>query len=148
MHLASWNPSTSRPPAVRRPPLNKNRFSFPAFAALALAAVPLCIGCQDSVSTPAQATLTERAPSAPLPPAGPRKRAFLGTEARGLYVSSWVAGTKRLKEIADSVAASGLNALVIDVKDCTGKVAYDSALPLVAELKARERRIRDLDGVL
>jgi hypothetical protein len=127
--------------------LNKNLLNISA-AALALAAAPLWVGCQNSVSTPAQATLTGKAPAAPSAPLRSLKREFLGTEARGLYVSSWVAGTKRLREVADAVAASGLNTLVIDVKDCTGKVAYDSALPMVAEIKAHERRIRDLDGVL
>jgi hypothetical protein len=63
-------------------------------------------------------------------------------------VTSWVAGTRRFREIADGVAASGLNAMVIDIKDCTGKVGYDSALPFVAGIKAHERRIPDIGAVL
>jgi hypothetical protein len=77
-----------------------------------------------------------------------RKRDFLDKEVRGLYVTSWIAGMKRFREIADGVAGSALNALVIDLKDCTGKVGYDSNVAFVAEIKAHERRIRDLEGVL
>jgi hypothetical protein len=77
-----------------------------------------------------------------------RKRDRLDTEVRGLYITSWVAGTKRFLQIADSLAGSGLNALVIDTKDCTGKVGYDSAVPYASEIRACERRIRDLDAIL
>jgi hypothetical protein len=81
-------------------------------------------------------------------PREPRKSELLKQEIRGLYVTSWVAGIKRFQEIADGVSRSGLNALVIDIKDCTGKVGYDSAVPFVAEIGAHERRIRDLGAVL
>jgi len=46
------------------------------------------------------------------------------------------------------VTRSHLNAMVIDVKDSTGRVGYDSKVPLVAQTGAYERRIRDLDGIL
>jgi hypothetical protein len=69
-------------------------------------------------------------------------------EVRGLYLTSWIAGMKRFQQIADGVSGSALNALVIDIKDCTGKVAYNSDVALVAEIKAYERRIRDLEAVL
>jgi hypothetical protein len=38
--------------------------------------------------------------------------------------------------------------MVIDIKDSTGKVGYDSKVPLVAQTGAHEKRIRDLDGIL
>ncbi|MBI5015564.1 MAG: putative glycoside hydrolase [Deltaproteobacteria bacterium] len=96
---------------------------------------------------PAPTHAASEAPAAVAPPAR-NKRASLNTEVRGLYVTSWIAGMNRFREIADGVAGSALNALVIDVKDCTGRVGYDSALPFVAAIGAHERRIRDLDGVL
>ncbi len=96
--------------------------------------------------TPAKAQEKNAASPARQPKLGNRDR--LNMEVRGLYVTSWIAGMKRFREIADGVARSGLNALVIDIKDCTGRVGYDSAVPFVAEIKARERRIRDLDAVL
>jgi hypothetical protein len=81
-------------------------------------------------------------------PPAQRKRDQLNREVRGLYITSWVAGIKRYREIADGLAGTGLNALVIDTKDCTGKVGYDSAVPLALEIKARERRMRDLGAVI
>jgi len=100
------------------------------------------------LSTPASAKVPDRVVGASSRQQEPRKREFLNKEVRGLYVTSWIAGMKRFREIADGVANSGLNALVIDIKDCTGKVGYDSAVPFVAEIKAHERRIRDLVSVL
>ena len=100
-------------------------------------------------SRPALANPTAASASeADRPAEPPRKRDSLNEEVRGLYVTSWVAGIKRFQEIADGVTRSGLNALVIDIKDCTGKVGYDSAVPFVAEIKAHEKRIRDLGAVL
>ncbi len=96
----------------------------------------------------AQADVPGRTVAAPDSPHSPRKRDFLDKEARGLYVTSWIAGMKKFREIADGASRNDLNALVIDIKDCTGKVGYDSAVPLVAEIKAHETRIRDLGAVL
>lgn len=106
-----------------------------------------------AVLSPRRAPVSSPARAAPAavakePAPAAKKRDFLGTEARGLYVSSWVAGTKRFQEIVNGVAGSALNTLVIDFKDSSGKVGCDSAVPMVAEIGAKERRIRDLDGVL
>lgn len=89
-----------------------------------------------------------RGAAGPDQPEVSRKSGLLHKEVRGLYVTSWIAGMKKFREIADGVTRSGLNALVIDIKDCTGKVGYDSAVPFVAEIKSHERRIRDLRAVL
>ncbi|MBI5439662.1 MAG: putative glycoside hydrolase [Deltaproteobacteria bacterium] len=101
-------------------------------------------------AAPANASMA--AAAAPAGPAasspGAKKRDFLTQEARGLYVTSWIAGMKRFDELADLVDASELNTLVIDVKDCTGKVGYKSRVPLVDEIGAYERRIRRIDEVL
>lgn len=87
-------------------------------------------------------------PAVPPSPPAPKKREKLTAEFRGLYITSWTAGIKRFRELVDDVSRSALNGVVIDVKDCTGKVGYDSQLPLVAELGAHERRIRNLDEIL
>jgi len=115
-------------------------------AALALLLVILCITGQ--IHFPQSAQAQAKVAAIPKTQLKQKNRDRLNMEARGLYLTSWVAGTKRFHEIADGVSRSGLNALVIDIKDCTGKVGYDSLVPMVAEIKARERRIRDLDGVL
>ena len=76
------------------------------------------------------------------------RRELLNTEMRGIYLSSWTAGVKRFYDLTDLVARSDLNTVVIDVKDSSGKVGYDSTVPLVAEIGSHERRIGDLDRIL
>lgn len=51
---------------------------------------------------------------------------------RALYMSSWIAGNKELRApIVELVTSTGLNALVIDLKDVTGRVTYESQHPQV-----------------
>ena len=114
--------------------------------ALAILTLPLIL--RSAFSTSALAKPSDNVLASAREPREPRRKDLLNKEIRGLYVTSWVAGVKRFQQIADGVGRSGLNALVIDIKDCTGKVGYDSAVPLVSEIGAHERRIRDLGAVL
>ncbi len=98
--------------------------------------------------SPAPARSSVKTPAPANRPREPRKRDSLNREVRGLYVTSWIAGMKRFRQIADGVAKSGLNAVVIDTKDCSGIVGYDSEVPFVSEIKSRQRRIRDIAAVL
>ncbi len=84
----------------------------------------------------------------PAVPAPTRREQLLKTEFRAIYITSWTAGISRFNVLLDMVTRSHLNAMVIDIKDSTGKVGYDSKVPLVAQTGAYERRIRDLDGIL
>jgi hypothetical protein len=77
-----------------------------------------------------------------------RREQLLKTEFRAIYITSWTAGIRRFNVLLDMVTRSHLNAMVIDIKDSTGKVGYDSKVPLVAQTGAHEKRIRDLDGIL
>jgi hypothetical protein len=81
-------------------------------------------------------------------PVPTKREQLLKTEFRAIYITSWTAGIKRFNALLDMVTRSQLNAMVIDVKDSTGRVGYDSKVPLVAQTGAYERRIRDLDGIL
>jgi len=82
------------------------------------------------------------------PPAVSKRQQFLNTEFRALYITSWTAGISRFQTLVDMVARSQLNAVVIDIKDSTGKVGYASGVPMVAQTGAYEKRIRDLDAIL
>lgn len=98
---------------------------------------------------PLPAAVSSGAPGAATPALpGVRKRDFLNQEARGLYVTSWIAGMKRFNELTDLVSGSELNSVVIDVKDCTGRVGYPTKVPLAVEIGAYERRVRHIDEVL
>lgn len=49
---------------------------------------------------------------------------------KGIYVTSWVAGSSnRMKSLVDLVDATDLNAVVIDIKDYSGFVAYRTSIP-------------------
>jgi len=78
-----------------------------------------------------------------------RLRDLSYTPVKGIYISSWAAGSKELmdKQIA-LVDRTELNGMVIDVKDATGYVAYDTDVPLADELKLEELRIRDIDALM
>ncbi|QEM69203.1 GTP-binding protein [Geobacter sp. FeAm09] len=112
---------------------------------VALIVVVCCalVSCRDE-----QKAATPPAASVPAPPAPSKRQQLLNTEVRALYITSWTAGISRFQTLTDMVSRSHLNAVVIDVKDSTGKVGYDSKVPLVAQTGAYEKRIRDLDAIL
>jgi hypothetical protein len=68
---------------------------------------------------------------------------------KGIYISSWIAGAPKLfAEQVAMVDRTELNAMVIDVKDATGYITYDSDVALADELDLEEIRITDLTGTL
>jgi hypothetical protein len=64
---------------------------------------------------------------------------------KALYMTSWIASSERRDKIVKMIEETEINALVIDVKDDTGRVSYDSQDPAVTEAGSVEVRIRDLD---
>ncbi len=90
-------------------------------------------------------TSTAELASTPLAPA---KRDLLNTEFRAIYITSWTAGIKRFYALTEMMGKTELNAVVIDIKDSTGRVGYDSKVPMVAEIGAYERRINNLEAIL
>ncbi len=95
-----------------------------------------------------QQQATTRAVTASQPPVVSKRQQLLATDYRALYITSWTAGISRFQTLIDMAARSYLNAVVIDIKDSTGRVGYDSKVPMVAQTGAHERRIRDLDAIL
>jgi hypothetical protein len=68
---------------------------------------------------------------------------------RGVYLTCWSAGTKRrVDQVVDLARAGAINAVVIDVKDASGYVAYKSSLPAVVQYHARWVIIRDIDALV
>jgi len=70
------------------------------------------------------------------------------TYCKGIYVTSWIAGTQRAEELVRLVERTELNSVVIDIKDATGRIGYESQVPLAREIGASEGRIRDIDALL
>jgi len=68
---------------------------------------------------------------------------------KGLYLTAYSAGReKKMNEIMALIEATELNAVVIDIKDYSGRVLYDSALPLVAEIRAGNNRLGDARALI
>lgn len=70
-------------------------------------------------------------------------------EVRGIYFTSWTAANpQKIDWLIDLARRSEINAVVIDIKDYSGKISYDSFAPLVQELGTKEVRIKNLSEVL
>lgn len=68
---------------------------------------------------------------------------------RAVYVSSWVAGSHNLmSNIIDLVEKSDLNAVVIDIKDATGKISYQPQDPDLIVTGAGSNRIADIKTLI
>lgn len=68
---------------------------------------------------------------------------------KGIYLTAYTAGsTDRMKPIIGLLDSTELNAVVIDIKDYSGKVLYDSSVPLVQEIGAAVNQIGDIKKLL
>jgi hypothetical protein len=64
---------------------------------------------------------------------------------KALYMTSWVAGTHDWRnELVEFVKKSELNAIVIDIKDYTGTVSFDTEDPEIKAMGSESIRIRDI----
>lgn len=64
---------------------------------------------------------------------------------KGIYMTSWVAGTKNWREeLVKMIDETELNAVVIDVKDYSGRIAFEVNDPVLKEIGAEENRIPDI----
>jgi hypothetical protein len=64
---------------------------------------------------------------------------------RGVYMTSWVAGTPLLRDkVIRLIDTTELNAVVIDIKDDTGRISYEVSDPDLKEIGSQEDRIKDL----
>ncbi|MBW2985641.1 putative glycoside hydrolase, partial [Candidatus Woesearchaeota archaeon] len=68
---------------------------------------------------------------------------FSGELHKGIYMTSWVAGSQRGTKLLEEVKENNLDAVVIDMKDATGYVVYDSNVDLVEKIGSEDIRIKD-----
>lgn len=76
------------------------------------------------------------------------KRYYTREPIRGLFVNAPAAGTKALNNLIDLADKTEINAFVIDVKDDEGRITYDMNHPLVDEINAEKKYIRNIKGVM
>lgn len=68
---------------------------------------------------------------------------------KGVYMTSWVAGTNSLKnKVEDLIDTTEINTVVIDIKDYTGKVSFDPGNVELAKYGSIEHRIRNIKGLI
>ena len=66
-------------------------------------------------------------------------------EVKALYMSSWVAGSPSFRNtLVKMINNTELNAVVIDIKDSTGRVSFEMDVPLVKESGSIEKRISNI----
>ncbi len=66
-------------------------------------------------------------------------------ENKGIYLTAYTAGAKaRRAELVDLIKNTELNSIVIDLKDYSGKVFFDTNNPLANQIGSEEVRIPDL----
>ncbi len=82
-----------------------------------------------------------------LPP--PEPLANPPAEIKAIYATNWSAGTpSRVNYFIDLIENSELNSIVIDIKDYSGYVGYDTDVPEVEEYNAEEIRVADIDSLI
>lgn len=71
------------------------------------------------------------------------------TTVRALYMSAWVASTSSMRQkIIDLVDSSKINAVVIDIKDATGRVSFLVDDPVISETGSPKDLIKDISGLI
>ena len=66
-------------------------------------------------------------------------------DVKAISMTSWVAGTLKWRaELADFIKKSEINSIVIDIKDYTGTVAFDTGNTLIKSVGSEEIRVKDL----
>jgi len=64
---------------------------------------------------------------------------------KGIYMTSWVAGTKDWRQkLVKLIEETELNSVVIDVKDYSGRIAFEVSDARLKEIGAAEKRIPDV----
>ncbi|MEK7647101.1 MAG: putative glycoside hydrolase [Patescibacteria group bacterium] len=79
--------------------------------------------------------------------AEPKKVTHLKTpkSVKAIYMTSWVAGTTDWrKSLVDFIDSSELNAVVVDVKDYTGRISFEISDSEIVASGAPEKRIADI----
>ena len=88
----------------------------------------------------------------PIPPAEPQPvvtHITTPTNVRALYMSAWVASTPSMRQkIVDLVDSSKINAVVIDIKDATGRVSFLVNDPVISDTGSPKDLIKDISGLI
>ncbi len=66
-------------------------------------------------------------------------------KVKAAYISAWVAGAPKYRDpVVKMIDETELNSIVIDVKDSTGRVSFDMAIPEIQKEGSIEKRIKNI----
>lgn len=131
---------------------NKNLFSVAvivSFFLLAYFAIPSLFTLNYKID--GQSSVNEIVNNGRIDVEVPKVVAHISTpsQVKAIYMTNWVAGEKTLREpLVKIVDETEINSIVIDIKDYTGRIAFEVSDPLLKELGAYERRIADIRGFI
>jgi len=93
--------------------------------------------------------MASTSPTLPLVPSKP-KHIETPKPLKAIYMSSWVAGTPSVREgIITLIDETEINAVVVDVKDYTGKISFAVNDPVLARYDSADpSRITDIDALI
>ncbi|MGA2328405.1 MAG: putative glycoside hydrolase [Bryobacteraceae bacterium] len=82
-------------------------------------------------------------------PSEPQRLANPPAIVKGVYFTSWSAGlSRRIDYLVDLRRKTGLNTVVIDIKDYSGRLAYRVAVPEATRYGAVRMTVRDIDALI
>ena len=68
---------------------------------------------------------------------------------KAVYSTGWVMGTPSLrKAMINSVKENGFNAIVVDIKDESGQLTYDSEVQTAIDIKSSQKMVKDIKSVI
>ncbi|MDA1334536.1 MAG: hypothetical protein O2794_00775 [bacterium] len=67
---------------------------------------------------------------------------------RAVYMTSWVAGSRYREPVLEFIKDSSVNAVVIDIKDDTGRVSFITEDEVIKTLGSEEERISDIEELI
>ncbi len=96
-------------------------------------------------ATALDASTTRVASASSTPPAFTVVHMPTPVPLKGIYMSSWAAGSKKFRDhLFDLVDTTEVNTVVIDVKDYTGHISFIVEDPELVKIGAAEKRIPDI----
>ena len=79
----------------------------------------------------------------------PEKTVKKPVKVKGIYISSFMAGSEEFTSILDKIQGTEINTVVIDVKNDDGRITFDMGDALtVKEIGAQKRYIRNMDALM
>ena len=135
------------PPPKFAGPIREDRATGVRIATLAAAALTVVVGVQLVLPVPSlRRALLVSAPVVSAQIAStqtmPSLRSHVPRDVRAIYLTSWSAATpSRLREAIQLAQTTEVNGVVIDIKDYTGTVVFQTDNPLIRGLRADVSRL-------